>query len=223
MGKVGKMAQKSAFLRKMQGWADISREEILDGASPPSAEGVQKKPAGAEESGISKKPAAANASGINKRPASADAETESDRKDRNKDGYFERNRSSLDAATLDMVDAMNTRDKRSFINTLVSRDDNSGKWPFNFDQCEIIATQDRYNDDYNKQNQMSIPFGRARTMWGGNDLLQQAISDGEAKVVVKSGVRFVEWSESKQTLKKGAKDILQGQGKKTSTSRCPSR
>ena len=99
--------------------------------------------------------------------------------------------------------------KRGFINTLVVRDGSSGKWSFNFDQCEIVATQDRYNDDYNKDNLMSVPYGRAKTICGAQDSLEQTIADGEAKVVAKDGVK-------EQTFKRGNKDSLNGVGKKTS-------
>ena len=103
-------------------------------------------------------------------------------------------------------------EQKEIVNNMVVRG-SDGEWSFDLSKCEITSRMERYNDNYQKDAVVSMPYRRACTAFGGEDNLKLAVAEDEAEITVEKGVRIVKWSEGRSIKKKGGKDSFSGQGK----------
>ena len=87
-----------------------------------------------------------NEFGIKKRPAAVD----DNRKDRNKDGWFGRNKHLLDSSMQNMIENSNCKERREIVNAMVVRDEDGG-WSFDLENCKVTTKMARYEDNYTQK------------------------------------------------------------------------
>lgn len=76
---------------------------------------------------------------MKKRPAAAH---DDNRKDRNKDGWFGRNKHLLESGLQGMGKKSSCKEKRELVNAMVVRDEDGG-WSFDVENCSVTTKMER--------------------------------------------------------------------------------
>ena len=74
-----------------------------------------------------------------------------------------------------------------------------GNWSLDLANNVVEGITTRARKNIEKDKLFVKPYNIARTMWGGQTSLDEAINDGQAKEVLKNDVRHIAWQEFKAT------------------------
>ena len=61
-------------------------------------------------------------------------------------------------------------EQKEIVNSMVVRGID-GEWSFDLSKCEVTSRMERYNDNYQKDAVVSMPYRRACTAFGGEENL----------------------------------------------------
>ena len=120
------------------------------------------------------------------------------RKDRNQFAFFKRQAVNLPRSILERFDGSNLKEKRAFLNEVVSRT-NSGDWAIATDG-EIFKAWLRDGSPLGLISKVGVTAAKA---WGGWCHLKEARKRGDVWVVRRNGVKLFRWREFFQPDRRG--------------------
>ena len=138
-----------------------------------------------------------------------------DRKDRNKDGFFNRNFNQLPLAVREQFANAKCAKKRELVNQVIVKND-EGKWQINLGAQILAEWQEKYLDVSKSRGLVTKPAGRASHMWGGWKELEDAVKRKEVWTVTNPGdpTVYYQWKEFDETEREGHRGGLRTSGER---------
>ena len=138
-------------------------------------------------------------------------------KDRNKDGYFNRNFSQLPPAIQDQFKDAKQSKKRDLVNQIIVKGED-GRWQINLSAPIVAEWQEKYLDISKERGIITKPAGRAAAMWGGGwKELEEAVKRNEVWIVRNPGednTTFYQWKEFNEMEREGHRGGLKTSGER---------
>ena len=124
-------------------------------------------------------------------------------KDRNKDGFFQRNFDQLPQVIQEKFKTAKTGAKRDLVNDVVVRDPQTGQWYINIQSAVLKEWQEKYIDVRKDKGLVTKPPGIAASMYGGWAGLADAEKRKEVWRVVHDGQEYYQWREFTEVEREG--------------------